>query len=693
VGRVVPLPSIRNIGIMAHIDAGKTTTTERMLYYTGVTYRLGEVDKGTTVTDWMEQEQERGITITAAATTCFWRDHRINIIDTPGHVDFTIEVERSLRVLDGAIAIFDAYGGVEPQSETVWRQADKYGVPRIAFVNKMDRVGANFPNVLEMIQNRLKATPLPVQIPIGSESEFKGVIDLIRMTGIVWDEETLGARFRETPVPEEMMEEALYWREVMLETLAENDEEFMDAYLDGAEVDEEQIRKAIRRATLKMDFFPIMCGAAFKNKGVQPLLDAIVDFLPSPIDVPPVKGVNVKTGEEIERKADDNEPFAALAFKSMNDPHKGTVTFIRVYSGHLKAGGQVWNASRQKKERAGRLLKMHAVHEEDIKDVYSGDIVAVVGLKSTGTGDTLSETGKPVLLEAIDFPETVISVAIEPKTRADQDRLGQSLNKLMIEDPSFQARYDQELGQTIISGMGELHLEIVVDRMLREFNVGANVGKPQVAYKETLTAPCEVEGRFVKQTGGHGQFGVVKMAFEPLDRGEGIVFESKVRGGAVPTEFITAVEQGVRGAFEVGEMAGFPVIDVKATLLDGKYHEEDSSEMSFKVAASLAVKEAGKKGAPTLLEPIMKLEIVVPEEYVGDVLKDLNSRRGVIMGNETRSGAQVYQAKAPLAEMFGYVNELRSLSQGRATYTMQFLRYEIVPAGLLKELLIKVRGY
>ena len=691
--RQVQLHNIRNIGIMAHIDAGKTTVTERMLFYTGVTYRLGEVDRGTTVTDWMEQEQERGITITAAATTCFWKDHRVNIIDTPGHVDFTIEVERSLRVLDGSIAVFDAYGGVEPQSETVWRQADRYKVPRIAFVNKMDKVGADFFNVLEMMQKKLKAIPLALQIPIGVESDFKGVVDLVRMTAVRWDEETKGARYREEPVPEDLKDDALYWREVMLETLAENDEKFMDAYLEGAEANEEEIKAAIRRATLNLNFFPVFCGAAFKNKGVQTLLDAVVDYLPSPLDVKPVTGIQPKTGAEIVRKASDDEPFTALAFKLMNDPHKGAMTFIRVYSGHLKAGAQVWNASKEKKERAGRLLKMHAVKEEDVAEVYAGDIVAVVGLKVTGTGETLTEMGKPLLLEDIEFPETVISVAIEPKTRADQDKLAGALQKLMIEDPSFNARYDEELGQTIISGMGELHLEVVVDRLLRDYKVGANVGKPQVAYKETLTKPADVEGRFVKQSGGHGQFGVVKMRFEPVQRGEGFVFESKIKSGAIPTEFIPAVEHGVKGAMEMGELAGYPVVDVKAVLNDGKYHEVDSSEMAFRVAGSMAFKEASKKGEPTLLEPMMKLEIIVPEEYVGEVLRDLNQRRGHVLGNETRSGAQVYEAEAPLAELFGYVNNLRSLTQGRATYTMQFGRYEAVPQNVLKDVLLSIRGY
>jgi elongation factor G len=678
---------------MAHIDAGKTTTTERMLFYTGVTYRIGEVDDGNTVMDWMEQEQERGITITAAATTCFWRDQRINIIDTPGHVDFTMEVERSLRVLDGAVAVFDAYGGVEPQSETVWRQADRYKVPRIAFVNKMDRVGANFSNVLEMVQKRLHAVPLPLQIPIGVESDFKGVIDLIRMTGIIWDDETLGARFREIPIPDELKDDALYWRDVMLETLAENDEEFLDFYVDEKELSEEFIKAAIRRGTLSMEFFPTLCGSAFKNKGVQPLLDAIVDYLPSPVDVPSVKGIDPKKEVEIIRKASDDEPFTALAFKIMNDPHKGTLTFIRVYSGHLRAGGHVWNASKQKKERAGRLLKMHAIREEDVKEVYAGDIVAVVGLKNISTGDTLTEMGKSILLEKIDFPDPVISVAIEPKTRADQDKLGLSLQKLMAEDPSFQANYEEDLGQTIIAGMGELHLEIIVDRLLREFKVSANVGKPQVAYKETFTEPGKVKVSHIKQSGGHGQYAVVEVSFEPVDLSGNIEFESKVKGGNVPTQYIPSVEKGIKNALEVGPLAGYPMVDVKATLLDGKAHDVDSSEMAFRAAGSLAVKEAGNKCKAILLEPVMKLEIVVPEEYVGDVLKDLNSRRGVILGNESKSGAQVYQAEAPLSELFGYVNNLRSVSQGRATYSMQFEKYQQLPKNLLDEVLVKIRGY
>ncbi len=693
VARVIPLQSIRNIGIISHIDAGKTTTTERMLYYTGVTYRLGEVDQGTTVTDWMDMEQERGITITSAATTCFWRDHRVNIIDTPGHVDFTIEVERSLRVLDGAIAIFDAYGGVEPQSETVWRQADKYGVPRIAFVNKMDRAGADFQHVLDMIRKKLKTTPLPIQAPVGVEAQFEGVVDLIRMTAVIWDQETLGARYRELPVPEAMQEEAARWRETMLETLAENDEKFMDQYLEGEAVTEHQVREALRRATLERSLFPVLCGAAFKNKGVQPLLDAVIDYLPSPLEVPPVKGVDYKTGDEIRRKADDEEPFTALAFKMMNDPYKGTMTFVRVYSGHLKAGGQVYNVSKQKKERVSRLLKMHAVQEEDVPEVYAGDIVAMVGLKHTGTGDTLTQPGKPVLLETIEFPETVMSVAIEPKTRADQDKLSQALNKMMVEDPSFKAFFDENTGQTIISGQGELHLEVMVGRLFREHNVSANVGKPQVAYKETLTRTCETEGRYVKQTGGRGHFGVVKVRFEPLGRGQGIGFENKIRGGAIPSEYIPAVERGIREALEVGELAGYPVADVKATLLDGKFHEVDSSEMAYKAAAALAVKQAAQKGGPVLLEPIMRLEIISPEEYVGEVLKDLNARRGFILGNESRSGAQVYHAEAPLSELFGYVSNLRSLTQGRATYTMQFSRYDAVPEGLKQQVLKKVRGY
>jgi elongation factor G len=691
--RTDPLDRVRNLGIMAHIDAGKTTTTERILFYTGTTYRIGEVDQGTTVTDWMVQEQERGITITSAATTCFWRDHRLNLIDTPGHVDFTAEVERSLRVLDGAIAVFCAYGGVEPQSETVWRQADKYRVPRLAFVNKMDRVGADFNRVLAMMRERLQAVPLAVQIPIGAETSFEGVVDLIGMKGIIYDAETLGARFREIPVPERLIEAAETARVQMLELLAENDDEFMELYLSGEEMAEDAIRPAIRRATLAQRLVPTLCGSAFKNKGVQPLLDAVVDYLPSPQDVLPVKGFHPKTREEEVRRADDQEPFAALAFKLMNDPYVGALTYFRVYSGQVRAGAMVFNAARGKRERIGRLLKMHADKREDIKEAYAGDILAAIGLKNTYTGDTLCAEAHPLVLESIEFPETVIGVAIEPKTQADQEKLFTSLHRLEEEDPSFHVRYNEETGQTIISGMGELHLEIIVDRLLREFKVAATVGKPQVAYKETLTRAAEVEGRHIKQSGGHGQFAVVEVRFEPLPLGGGFEFVNAVKEGRVPREYIPAIGRGIAEAMQVGELAGFPVVDLRATLLDGKYHDVDSSEMAFKVAGSLAFKEACRAGKPTLLEPLMSLEVIVPDDYFGDVLRDLNARRGVILHTEARSGAQIVRAEAPLGEMFGYVNNLRSLSQGRAVYTMQISRYERVPAALAEELVKKIRGY
>ena len=691
--RTDSLERVRNLGIMAHIDAGKTTTTERILYYTGVTYRIGEVDQGTTVTDWMVQEQERGITITSAATTCYWRDHRLNLIDTPGHVDFTIEVERSLRVLDGAIAVFCAYGGVEPQSETVWRQADKYRVPRLAFVNKMDRVGADFNRVLEMMRARLKAAPLAVQIPIGVENTFEGVVDLIGMKGIIYDAETLGARFREIPIPERLREAAETARAQMLELLADSDDSFTELYLSGEEMAEDAIRAAIRRATLAQRLVPTLCGAAFKNKGVQPLLEAVVDYLPSPLDVLPVKGLHPKTRKEEIRRADDKEPFAALAFKLMNDPYVGALTYFRVYSGQVRTGAMVYNATRGKRERIGRLLKMHADKREEIKEAYAGDILAAIGLKNTYTGDTLCAEAHPLVLESIEFPETVIGVAIEPKTSADQEKLFTSLHRLEEEDPSFNVRYNDETGQTIISGMGELHLEIIVDRLLREFKVAANVGKPQVAYKETLTVAVEAEGRHIKQSGGHGQFGVVEVRFEPLPRGGGFEFVNAVKEGRVPREYIPAIERGIVEAMQVGELCGFPVVDLRATLLDGKYHEVDSSEMAFKVAGSLAFKEASRQGGPTLLEPLMSVEVIVPDDYFGDVLRDLNARRGVIQHTEARSGAQIVRAEAPLGEMFGYVNNLRSLSQGRAVYTMQFSRYERVPATLAEELVKKIRGY
>jgi len=691
--RQIPIERVRNIGIISHIDAGKTTTTERFLYYTGVSYRLGEVDEGTTVTDWMEQEQERGITITSAAVSCFWKDHRINIIDTPGHVDFTVEVERSLRVLDGAVAIFCAYGGVEPQSETVWRQADKYRVPRIAFVNKMDRLGADFNRVLKMMEERLKALALPIQLPMGAEENFVGVIDLVKMKALFWDQETLGARFMEAPIPEPYLEQAVKAREEMLEKLAENDEQFLELYLEEKELDEEIIKSSIRRATLSLRLCPVLCGAAFRNKGIQPLLDAIVDYLPSPTDIPPVQGWHPKSGKEEFRKASDDEPFCALAFKIQTDPYVGRLTFLRIYSGHIHKGQMVYNPARKKRERVGRILKMLANKREDIDEAFAGDIVAMVGLKETRTGDTLCAENKPIVLESIEFPEPVISIAIEPKTQKDQDRLKNSLSKLEEEDPTFQVKYNQDTGQTIISGMGELHLEIIIDRLLREFNVQAKVGKPQVAYKETLLAPVEAEGRFIKQTGGRGHFGVVKMRFEPLERGGGFEFESRVREGRVPKEYIPAVERGVRGAMEVGELAGFPVVDIRAILLDGQYHEVDSSEFAFEIAGSLAMKQAMEKTPMALLEPVMNLEVIVPEQYFGEVLRDLNSRRGEIIDTETSSGARVVKAMVPLAEMFGYVNDLRSLTQGRGSYSMEFSHYQQVPAEIQDQILFKVRGY
>jgi len=693
VTRPVPIERIRNIGIMAHIDAGKTTTTERILYYTGVTYRIGNVDEGTTVTDWMIQERERGITITSAAVSCNWRDHQINIIDTPGHVDFTVEVERSLRVLDGAIAVFCAYGGVEPQSETVWRQADNYRVPRIAFVNKMDRLGADFCRVLKMMQDQLAAVPLAIQLPMGAEDKFVGIIDLVKMKAIIWDDETLGARVREISVPDEYLDQARHYRELMLERLAEADDQFLHLYLEERDVDEEIIKGAIRRATLAMKLTPTLCGAAFRNKGVQPLLDAIVDFLPSPNEIPPVNGIHPKSKKEEARSATDEAPFAALAFKIQSDPYVGSLTYIRVYSGHVAKGQNVFNSMRGKRERMGRLLKMHANKREDVNEIFAGDIVGIVGLKLTKTGDTLCAEHKPIVLESMHFPEPVISISIEPRTQADQDKLKNSLSRLEEEDPTFQVRFNEETGQTIISGMGELHLEIIVDRLLREFNVQAKVGKPQVAYKERLLSAVETEGRFIKQTGGHGQFGVVVMRFEPLEPGKGFEFESRVREGRIPKEFIPAVERGVKSATEVGDLAGFPVVDVKAILVDGKYHEVDSSEFAFEIAGSLAFKEAMKKATMVLLEPMMSLEVIVPDQYFGEVLRDLNGRRGAINSTENRPGVQIIRAMVPLAQMFGYVNDLRSLTQGRGTFSMQFSHYQGVPESVKEETLFTVRGY
>jgi elongation factor G len=677
---------------MAHIDAGKTTTTERILYYTGVTYKIGEVHEGTAVMDWMVQEQERGITITSAATTCFWKENKINIIDTPGHVDFTVEVERSLRVLDGAVAVFDSVSGVEPQSETVWRQADKYRVPRIAFMNKMDRMGADFFMSVGSMVERLGARPVPVQLPIGAEDNFRGPIDLVDMKALYYDDETLGAKYVEGDIPDDLMPQAKEYREKMIEALSDVDDRLMEKYLNGETITTEEIKSALRKGTLEMKLTPVFCGTAFKNKGVQQLLDAIVDYLPAPCDVPPVSGKNADTGEEEVRKADDTEPFAALAFKVMTDPFVGQLTFLRVYSGVMTAGSYVFNSTKGTKERVGRLLKMHANKREDIKEVSAGDIAAAVGLKSTLTGDTLSDDKKPVILEAMEFPEPVISVAIEPKTKVDQEKLGQSLAKLTQEDPSFRVATNEETGQTIISGMGELHLEIIVDRLLREFKVGANVGKPQVAYRETVKAASKAEGKFVRQSGGRGQYGHVYIELEPQEPGKGFGFESKVVGGAVPREYFNAVEKGIREAGENGILAGYPVVDVKATLYDGSYHEVDSSEMAFKIAGSMAFKEAAKKAKPVLLEPIMNVEVVTPEEYMGDVIGDLNSRRGKIQSMEKRGKAQIIKAQVPLSEMFGYATDLRSRTQGRATYTMQFAHYDEVPKSISEAIIAKVKG-
>jgi elongation factor G len=691
-GEKVSLDNTRNIGIMAHIDAGKTTTTERVLYYSGINYKIGEVDEGTATMDWMVQEQERGITITSAATTCDWRDHRINVIDTPGHVDFTIEVERCLRVLDGAIAVFCSVGGVEPQTETVWRQADKYRVPRIAFVNKMDRVGADFFRVVQMIQDRLGARPLVLQLPIGSEDQFKGVIDLVQMKAILWDEESLGAEYRVESIPSELMGQAKEYRDKMVEAAADCDESVMERYLDGGEIAEVELRRAIRKAGLELKFVPVLCGAAFRNKGVQPLLDAVVHYLPSPLDIPPVWGKDPASQREEERPPSDKAPFSALAFKIMTDPFVGTLTFFRVYSGVLNAGSYVFNSTKGKKERIGRLLKMHANKREEIKEVYAGDIAAAIGLKNTTTGDTLCDETAPVILEAIEFPEPVISIAIEPKTKVDQERLGISLQKLATEDPSFRVRTDEETGQTIISGMGELHLEIIVDRLLREFNVGASVGRPQVAYKETIRKGIEQEGKFVRQTGGRGQYGHVFLRVEPQPPGEGFEFVEAIKGGSIPREYIPAVRNGVQGAMESGALAGYPMVDVKVTLLDGSYHDVDSSEIAFKVAGSMAFKDAVRKAAPVLLEPIMSVEVVVPEEFMGEVIGDISSRRGKILGMESKPATQAIEARIPLAKMFGYATDLRSMTQGRATHTMQFSHYEEVPASISEEISAKAVG-
>jgi elongation factor G len=684
--RTTPLEDYRNIGIMAHIDAGKTTTTERILYYTGVSYKIGEVHEGTATMDWMEQEQERGITITSAATTCFWRDNRINIIDTPGHVDFTIEVERSLRVLDGAVTVFDSVAGVEPQSETVWRQADKYGVPRICFVNKMDRIGANFARTVEMIVDRLGATPLVTQLPIGVESDFAGVVDLIEMKAIIWQDETLGAKFDTVEIPANMKAQADEWHAKLVETAVEQDDELLEAYLAGTAPSPEGLRRCIRKGTISYAFVPVLCGSAFKNKGVQPLLDAVVDYLPSPLDVPAVEGVKMGSDEAVTRKASDDEPFAGLAFKIMTDPFVGSLTFVRVYSGVLNTGTTVLNSVKDNRERIGRMLQMHANHREDIKEARAGDIVALAGLKNSTTGDTLCDPGAPVILERMEFPDPVIEIAVEPKTKGDQDKMGQALARLATEDPSFRVAVDHESGQTIIKGMGELHLEIIVDRMKREFKVDANIGPPQVAYRETISRKADIDYVHKKQTGGAGQFARIKITFEPLPPGGGFEFVDDVRGGNVPREFIPAVEKGIRASMDSGVLVGYPVIDFKATLYDGAYHEVDSSALAFDIAARAAFKEGMQKAGPRLLEPMMRVEVVTPEDFTGGVMGDLQSRRGQVTGMDSRGNAKVIQAQVPLANMFGYVNTLRSMTQGRAQYTMHFDHYEQVPPTVAEEI-------
>ncbi|TDA68592.1 MAG: elongation factor G [Clostridia bacterium] len=684
--RQFPLARTRNLGIMAHIDAGKTTTTERILFYTGRVHRMGEVHDGAATMDWMQQEQERGITITSAATTCHWRDYRINIIDTPGHVDFTVEVERSLRVLDGAIAIFCAVGGVEPQSETVWRQADRYGVPRLAFVNKMDRVGADFFAVVEQIKQRLGATPLVIQLPIGSDENFTGVIDLVQQKALYWEDD-LGLTIRTEDIPAGGRDMAREYREKLIEGLADLDEELMSMYLDGQEIPEETLKRVLRLATCQTRVVPVLCGSAFKNKGVQPLLDALVDYLPSPLDVPPIRGIRPDTGEETVRSPEDGAPFSALAFKIMADPYVGKLTFFRVYSGEVKTGSYVYNSTKGRRERIGRLLRMHANHREEITAAMAGDIVAAVGLKETTTGDTLCDEQAPVILEAMQFPEPVISVAIEPKSKADQERMSLALQRLTEEDPTFRVNTDAETGQTLISGMGELHLEIIVDRLMREFNVNANVGRPQVAYKETITQPARAEGKFIRQTGGRGQYGHVWLEVQPRARGEGFAFVNRIVGGVIPKEYIPAVEAGVKEAMETGGLAGYPVMDMQVSLYDGSYHEVDSSEMAFKIAGSMAVKNAMSRARPVLLEPVMQVEVTVPEEYMGEVLGDLSSRRGHIEGLEARSSLQVIRALVPLAEMFGYATDLRSRTQGRGSYVMQFSHYDVVPGQVLEQIL------
>jgi elongation factor G len=694
VERQYSLEKTRNIGIMAHIDAGKTTTTERILYYTGRSYKIGEVHEGTATMDWMVQEQERGITITSAATTCFWRDCRVNIIDTPGHVDFTVEVERSLRVLDGAVTVLDAVSGVEPQTETVWRQADKYQVPRIVYVNKMDRVGADFFRCLDMLRDRLGAHPVAIQLPIGREDQYKGLVDLVEQVAYVWDEndETLGKDFKKVAIPADMTDQVKEYREKMIEGLAEVDDHLMEKYVGGDTISIDELKAAVRKGTIAMKLFPVICGASFKNKGVQALLDAVIDYLPSPLDIPAVQGINPETKATEERKAADDAPFSALAFKIMNDQHVGQLVFLRVYSGTLSASSGVLNSTKDRKERVGRLLRMHANKREEVDGIAAGDIAAAIGLKYTTTGDTLCDPDKPIVLESMTFPEPVIAVAIEPKTRADEEKLGVSLSRLAMEDPTFRVTTEEETSQTLIHGMGELHLEIIVDRLLREFRVEANVGKPQVAYRETIRKHAEAQGKFVRQTGGRGQYGDVYVEVEPNEPGGGFLFENKIVGGAVPREYVPAVEKGIKEAMETGVLAGYPMVDIKVALTDGSYHEVDSSEMAFKIAGSMGFKEACRKAKPVLLEPVMDVEVVTPEEYMGAIVGDLNSRRGRILSMEARGSSQVIRANVPLGQMFGYATEMRSMTQGRATYTMQFARYEEVPAAIAEEIMAKVAG-
>jgi elongation factor G len=691
--RTVPLEKVRNIGIMAHIDAGKTTTTERILYYTGRTYKIGEVDEGTAVMDWMEQEQERGITITSAATTCEWRDVQINIIDTPGHVDFTAEVERSLRVLDGAVAVFDAVAGVQPQTETVWRQADKYGVPRICFINKMDRVGADFFRSIASIVSRLKCRPVPLQIPIGGEDQFRGVVDLVAMKARIWRDETLGAQFDDVEIPEELLERARRYRESMIEAVAECDDALFEKYVHDHDLTTDDLVSGIRRATIAQRIFPVLCGTAFKNKGVQNLLDAVVDYLPSPKDIPPVRGTAVDDPSRIlEREASDEAPFSALVFKIMTDPFVGQLAFLRVYSGTLESGDSIYNVAKGRRERVGRLVRMHANKREEIREVWAGDIAAAAGLRNVSTGDTICDESAPIVLESIEFPTPVIQLAIEPKTKPDQEKLSAAIGKLVQEDPTLRVATDPETGQTILSGMGELHLEIIVDRMRREFGVGANVGTPQVAYRETIRGSAEAEGKFIRQTGGRGQYGHVKLSVEPLGDKSSFEFVNKIVGGVIPKEFIPAVEKGVEEALEAGVLAGYPMSGLRVTLLDGSYHEVDSSEIAFKIAGSMGVRQAAENAGPVLLEPVMSVEVVVPEEYMGDVIGDLNSRRGRIEAVELRGTSQIIRSMVPLAQMFGYATDMRSLTQGRGSFTMHFGRYEEVPGPIAEEIISRVQG-